>query len=68
VYIGNVAGNPYESTYCPSCGNVAIRRSGFSITEWRLDASSRCTNCCTKIPIIGGKPKDFSYRGIESVL
>ena len=28
VYIGNVPGNPYESTYCPGCGSVAMGEKG----------------------------------------
>ena len=27
VYIGNVTGNPYESTYCPKCNAVVVERT-----------------------------------------
>lgn len=31
VYIGNVPGHAAESTYCPKCGKVVIKRQGFSV-------------------------------------
>jgi pyruvate formate lyase activating enzyme len=30
VYLGNVPGHPYEHTYCPKCGELLIKRDGFS--------------------------------------
>ena len=32
-YIGNVPGHPGNSTYCPKCRKVLIKRSGFSVLE-----------------------------------
>ena len=49
VYIGNVPGNPAEHTYCPSCGKVLIRRTGYRIQIENFDRGS-CTNCGAVIP------------------
>lgn len=53
AYVGNVPGHPYEHTYCPGCGNVAVGRHGFDIDSWNLDRSNRCVTCGHKIPITG---------------
>jgi hypothetical protein len=44
VYIGNAAGDPYENTYCPACERALIRRLGFDVVEYSLDAG-RCPGC-----------------------
>jgi len=49
VYIGNVPGHPAESTYCPNCRQVLVRRTGFIVTDVRLK-KGRCPNCQTVIP------------------
>jgi pyruvate formate lyase activating enzyme len=67
VYVGNVIGNPYESTYCSNCGNVVIGRSGFYITAWNLTNGSKCAECGNMIPIVGGKPKKFEFRDITAL-
>lgn len=53
VYIGNVPGHRYESTFCQGCGNVVIKRFGFSMEEFNLDKNMRCVKCGKKIPIAG---------------
>ena len=53
VYIGNVPGHPLEHTYCPECGNIAIRRLGFDVTGWYLDEHNRCLQCGYNLPIYG---------------
>ena len=45
AYIGNVFGHKYESTYCPRCRQLLIKRNGFSSKVVGLDENSRCTNC-----------------------
>jgi pyruvate formate lyase activating enzyme len=44
VYVGNVAGNPYESTFCPKCGKLVISRRGYDVT---LDGfqDGTCKSC-----------------------
>ena len=44
VYTGNVPGDPHENTFCPACGALLIRRLGFDVVEYRLDAG-RCRGC-----------------------
>ena len=67
VYVGNVHGNRYESTYCPKCGNLAIGRSGFTVTSWSLDQDSRCVRCGEKIPITGHRKEVFAEGRIKVV-
>ena len=59
VYLGNVWGHPLEHTYCPRCGTVAVRRFGFTIQSWRLDADNCCRKCGEKIPIVGRPPEGY---------
>lgn len=49
VYIGNVPGNPAEHTYCPSCGEVLIRRTGYRVQFNKFDKGS-CLSCGYVIP------------------
>ena len=44
VYVGNVPGHPGENTYCPGCGKVVIRRTGYRILEKKLKGN-RCAHC-----------------------
>lgn len=48
-YVGNVPGHPGESTWCPGCGGVVVRRVGFKILEKRLDKGC-CAKCGRPIP------------------
>jgi len=48
VYIGNVAGNPAESTYCPDCSRIVIKRVGYMIQEVNLE-DGKCKFCGEKI-------------------
>lgn len=49
VYIGNTNRIEEETTYCPHDGSVLVRRAGFTVTEYNLDAE-RCTQCGNMIP------------------
>ena len=53
VYVGNVPGHPWEHTYCPECKVVAVKRLGFDIISWNLDAKNRCLSCGYQLPITG---------------
>ena len=44
VYTGNVPGDPGENTYCPNCGELLIKRVGFSVLETKLD-DGQCPKC-----------------------
>jgi pyruvate formate lyase activating enzyme len=48
VYIGNVYGNAGESTYCPKCGKVVVKRMGFDTLEVDL-IDGKCKYCGYKI-------------------
>ncbi|HZW85423.1 MAG TPA: hypothetical protein VFE91_05940, partial [Nitrososphaerales archaeon] len=68
VYIGNVPGHPAESTYCPGCGNVLIKRYGYEIRAYNLDAANKCKFCGTKTPIVGPLSSSFSEDRFVSVI
>ncbi|MFQ6009692.1 MAG: AmmeMemoRadiSam system radical SAM enzyme [Candidatus Aenigmatarchaeota archaeon] len=59
VYLGNVPGSKYESTYCPKCGQEVIGRYGPRMTEFLLK-DMKCP-CGEKIPVAGEKwiPKEM---------
>ncbi|OGR41987.1 MAG: AmmeMemoRadiSam system radical SAM enzyme [Elusimicrobia bacterium GWA2_61_42] len=51
VYLGNVPGQEGESTYCPKCGRVLIRRYGYAVLEDRLTPTGgRCPWDGAKVP------------------
>ncbi|HUU30349.1 MAG TPA: AmmeMemoRadiSam system radical SAM enzyme [archaeon] len=49
VYVGNVTGHESESTRCPACGNVVVRRVGYTILEVSLNGG-KCAHCGNSIP------------------
>jgi pyruvate formate lyase activating enzyme len=49
VYVGNMPGNRYENTLCPSCGAVAVSRLGYS-TTLNLEGH-RCASCGQELAI-----------------
>jgi len=51
VYIGNLSGHPGESTYCPKCKKILIKRHGYAILGDLLSPNhGKCPYCGTKIP------------------
>ncbi len=67
VYIGNVPGNEFESTYCPKCGSVAVRRYCYQILEWNIDEKSRCKSCHARIHMVGKPKETFNMPAIKSL-
>jgi pyruvate formate lyase activating enzyme len=62
VYVGNVPGHPYESTYCPNCNELLIKRFSFEIARWNLTKDMRCPVCGHEIPIKGKlQPSGYSH-------
>ncbi|MFH0887902.1 MAG: hypothetical protein V1871_01690, partial [Planctomycetota bacterium] len=49
VYLGNVSPHPAESTYCPSCKKILIKRIGYSI-EKNVLKDNKCPYCSEIIP------------------
>ncbi len=52
VYSGNVPGSEGESTFCPKCNELLIKRYGFTVTDYRLDKEKKCPNCRTLINVV----------------
>lgn len=48
VYTGNIANFQYESTYCPNCHNILIKRWGLELLENHLK-NGACPYCHTKL-------------------
>jgi pyruvate formate lyase activating enzyme len=48
VYIGNVYGNAGESTYCPNCGKLLVKRQGFDTLQVDV-IDGKCKYCGYKI-------------------
>jgi pyruvate formate lyase activating enzyme len=49
VYVGNIYGHKLESTWCWKCGELLIKRMGFSVESF----ASECPKCGEKVPIRG---------------
>jgi pyruvate formate lyase activating enzyme len=49
VYIGNVQGHIYNSTFCPKCGNTLIERTHFTLSKNEIK-NGRCIYCQEIIP------------------
>lgn len=49
VYAGNVWGNKYESTYCPKCDTLLIKRAGFSV----FSMNRKCPKCGEMVTLKG---------------
>ncbi len=48
-YVGNIHNSEGQTTYCPTCGTVLIKRDWHSVFYNTLN-SSNCPNCKTEIP------------------
>ncbi|MFC1738781.1 AmmeMemoRadiSam system radical SAM enzyme [Planctomycetota bacterium] len=48
IYLGNVPGSKYESTFCYNCGRMLIERVGYRIVS-NVIKDSCCPDCGTKI-------------------
>jgi pyruvate formate lyase activating enzyme len=44
VYVGNISDDERENTYCTSCNNILIRRSGYMISMENIE-NGRCRKC-----------------------
>ncbi len=45
VYIGNMAVDKEDDTFCPKCKNLAIRRTGYSVEVLGVDKEGKCEDC-----------------------
>ena len=56
VYAGNVPGHNRESTLCPGCGEIVIKRTVYQIEFMGRGArQGKCPGCGRKIPLAGKK-------------
>jgi len=51
IYMGNVAGHPYENTVCPNCEKTVIKRRGFYIEE-KFTVDGQCGYCGYDLNIV----------------
>ncbi len=51
-YLGNVPGHVGENTYCPSCGQLLIERSGYAVRRNLLTSRKTCPSCARSIACI----------------
>ncbi|MCF7847991.1 MAG: AmmeMemoRadiSam system radical SAM enzyme [Kiritimatiellales bacterium] len=49
VYVGNMADDSGEKTFCPGCGGLLIERRGYTIRQMQV-SDGKCGKCGTKIP------------------
>ncbi|MDW8113940.1 MAG: radical SAM protein, partial [candidate division WOR-3 bacterium] len=49
IYLGNVPGHKYNSTYCPKCNKRLIYRVHFTVIENKIK-NGKCPFCYTLIP------------------
>jgi len=45
IYLGNVITETGENTFCPKCGALAIRRTGYLTEVLGVDKNGNCSNC-----------------------
>ncbi len=48
AYVGNVSGHEYESTYCPQCNKILIRRYSHRVLQNEIK-DSKCPQCKKEI-------------------
>lgn len=52
VYLGNIATSDGESTKCPKCGSLAIRRLGFHAEVVAMTKDGKCSKCGEPLSMI----------------
>jgi pyruvate formate lyase activating enzyme len=52
VYLGNVNDEKRSSSYCPGCGEILVKRSGYRVLSEKLNEKSCCTNCGARVNFI----------------
>ena len=51
VYLGNIRSETGENTYCPKCGALVVRRSGYRAEIVALDSEGRCAADGTELNV-----------------
>lgn len=52
VYIGNLAVEGEDDTFCPKCGQLAIKRDGYKVEILGVDQKGHCLKCQDDLKII----------------
>ncbi|MEA3365670.1 MAG: AmmeMemoRadiSam system radical SAM enzyme [Candidatus Hydrogenedentes bacterium] len=60
VYLGNTGNG--EDTFCPECGALLIRRSGYRVFENRIQAGARCPHCGAEIAGVGVVGRENKHK------
>jgi pyruvate formate lyase activating enzyme len=68
VYAGNLPGrvDPYENTFCPTCGEIVIERLGYVILGYNLSADGTCPKCATRIAGVWPSDPESVEKGSSS--
>jgi pyruvate formate lyase activating enzyme len=67
VYAGNLPGrvDDYESTRCPKCDKLLVRRQGYVVAEYHITGQGTCPACGTKIAgVWSPDPKHVKLNGV----
>jgi len=64
VYVGNVPFHEGESTYCPSCRKVVIKRVGYNVDASNLKDGA-CAACGQKIPGVWTQDQALAFKPKE---
>lgn len=63
VYLGNVHDPEADSTWCPNCGDLAIGRDWYTLSDWNMPNPGRCGSCDELIPgVFDGPPGDWGAQ------
>lgn len=49
VYLGNTTSDSGQDTFCPGCGTIVTRRSGYDTRLINLDKDGNCSSCGARI-------------------
>jgi pyruvate formate lyase activating enzyme len=66
VYTGNVQDDEGATTYCPACRAAVIRRDGYRLAGWALQAGAdggACASCGARVAgVFEAQPGDWGGR------
>lgn len=63
AYSGNIMNEESESTYCPKCGEVIVRRRGFKVLENRIKGYNKCPDCGEKLYFVNDIKEYWKQNG-----
>ncbi|MEM4272320.1 MAG: AmmeMemoRadiSam system radical SAM enzyme [Candidatus Bilamarchaeaceae archaeon] len=63
AYSGNIMNEESESTYCPECKEVLVRRRGFAVIENRVKGYNQCPECGEKLYFVNDVKEYWKRNG-----